>query len=147
MGDLRHFRCTSCGGLNRVPAERLDSGPRCGRCKAPLDLSGEPQHLDDAGAQTLLDQSPVPVLIDFYADWCGPCRALAPTLRTLARQQAGKLVVIKVNTDRDQRLAGSLGVRGIPALYLYKGGRPVDQITGARPLSELSRWVAPHLAA
>ncbi len=147
MDDLRHFRCPSCGGVNRLPAARLSEHPKCGRCQAALDLSGAPQHLDDDQAERLIQQSPVPVLVDFYADWCGPCRALVPALQQLGRQHAGRLMVIKIDTDHDQRLASGLGVRGIPALHLYKGGRPVDSVTGARPLAELQRWLSPHLSA
>ena len=143
MGDKLHFRCPSCGRINRVDADR--SGPTCGGCKASLDVSGAPVHLSDDQLSQLLSKSPVPVLIDFYADWCGPCRMLAPHLEQLGKKHAGKLVVAKVDTERHQREAARLGVQGIPALFLYKGGRLVDQAAGFRPLPGLEQLVAPHL--
>lgn len=147
MGELRYFRCASCGGMNRVPVDRLGESPKCGRCKAALDAGGRPQHVDDEALDRLLPTSPVPVLVDFYADWCGPCQSLAPVLERLGQQNAGRLLVVKVDTDQDQRHASSLGVRGIPALYLFKDGKVVAQATGARPLSELQRLVGPHVGA
>ena len=135
------FRCPSCGRLNRVPEARLAGGPTCGACKASLDVSGAPAHLDDAGLQRLVAKSPVPVLVDFYADWCAPCKMLAPTLKELGQRHRGRLFVVKVDTDRHQQEASKLGVRGIPAIYLYRGGRVVDQRTGVQPLAELERMV------
>lgn len=140
-----HYRCPNCGRINRVRPERLDQGPTCGHCHAVLDLSGAPAHLDDDAARRLVESSPVPVLVDFYADWCGPCRSLAPTLAELGRSHSGRLIVIKVDTDRNQSLASSLGVRGIPALFLYRGGQVVQQATGAQPLAALEKLVRPHL--
>jgi thioredoxin 1 len=99
-------------------------------------------HLDDDAVERLIRSSPVPVLVDFYADWCGPCRALAPSLETLAQERSGELMVVKVDTERHQRLAGQLGVRGIPALYLYQGGKVVAQQSGALPLPALRQWVS-----
>ena len=145
MSELRYFRCPSCGGVNRLSADRLTEGPKCGRCKAALDLSGQPQHLDDAALEALIKASPTPVLVDFYADWCGPCRSLAPTLEQLGHGQAGQLVIAKIDTERNQRFASSLGVKGIPALFLFKGGKVVTQTTGAQPLGALQRWMAPYL--
>ena len=137
------FRCPVCGRFNRVQPGR--AGPSCGACQAALDVSGAPIHLDDDGLQRLVQHSPVPVLVDFYADWCAPCRSLAPSLVELGRRHAGRLLVAKVDTDKHPRTAGQLGVRGIPALYLYQGGRVVDQRAGAVPLSELEGMVGPRL--
>lgn len=145
--SMAHFRCPSCGGVNRIPREKVDHHPTCGRCKAELDTSGRPVHLGDDALETLIGSSPVPVLVDFYADWCGPCRALAPVLEQLGAQNAGRLMVVKVDTERDQRVASRLGVRGIPAVYLYKGGRVVAEQAGAAPLPFWQKLVAPHLEA
>ena len=141
----RVFRCSSCGGINRVDPARLQSGPKCGRCSAPLRVDGAPVDLHDDALDRLLEASPVPVLVDFYADWCQPCKALAPILAALGQRHAGRLIIAKVDTERSTRSAGRLGVEGIPAVFLFRGGKLVDQATGARPYPEWERMVAPHL--
>jgi thioredoxin 2 len=133
--DALVFVCPSCLGINRVRADRLDSGPTCGRCHTPLDTSGAPLHVSDDALDKLVQKSPVPVLVDFYADWCGPCRALAPTLETFAKRHAGEVVVAKVDTERFARNAQRLGVRGIPAVFLFAGGQKVADAAGLRPLA------------
>lgn len=140
-----HLRCSSCGRVNRVNEERLAAHPKCGACGTPLDPSNPPVHVTDDELDRLVQSSPVPVLVDFYADWCGPCRTLAPVLEELARRNAGKLFVAKVDTERHQRNAGRLGVSGIPALYLFRDGKVVQQTAGARPLGAMESWVQPHL--
>lgn len=147
MPPSLHYRCPACGRINRVQPERARLCPTCGACKANLEVSGAPVHLDDDAVQRLVDTSPVPVLVDFYADWCGPCRSLAPTLQELGRRHAGQLIVVKVDTERHQRLASRLSVQGIPALFLFRGGQVVDQATGALPLAALEQLVSRHLAA
>ncbi len=137
------FRCGACGGWNRVADGR--SGPKCGRCKAPLRTDGAVASVSDDELAALVATSPVPVLVDFYADWCGPCQALSPILLQLAQRQAGHLQVVKVDTERHKRTAGALGVQGIPAVFVYKGGRVVGSATGLRPLPAWEQLVAPHL--
>lgn len=107
--------------------------------------NGATAHLNDDELESLLAQSPVPVLVDFYADWCGPCRVLGPTLAQLGAQNAGRLFVVKVDTEADQRKARELGVQSIPAVFLFKGGALVDKAVGARPLPFWMQWVQPHL--
>ncbi|MCB9760476.1 MAG: thiol reductase thioredoxin [Alphaproteobacteria bacterium] len=145
MSDRLHFRCPSCGGVNRVPAARLAEKPTCGRCKAPLDLHNTPVDVDDDALARLIQAAPVPVLVDFWAPWCAPCRAVAPHLKALAERHAGRLIVAKVNTEVHQRTAGALGVRSIPTLAVYKGGALVKAEPGARTGSQLEAYVAPVL--
>src|SRR5688572_26327251 len=131
MSDPLVFRCTACGGVNRVDAARVAKGPSCGRCKAALDTSGAPIHLDDAQLDALIGASPVPVLVDFYADWCAPCRAIAPSVAAVGQENRGRMLVVKVDTERHGRMAGRLGVQGIPALFVFQGGRVAGQKAGA----------------
>lgn len=110
-------------------------------------MSGSPVHLDDTQLDALVASSPVPVLVDFYADWCGPCRMIAPSLEQIGRENAGKLVIVKIDTEKHQRTAGRLSVQGIPALFLFNDGKVVDQKAGALPLAALRSWVGQHINA
>jgi thioredoxin 2 len=139
------FRCPSCGGINRVKRDRLEAGPKCGRCHQPLDLSAAPIELDDDALKRLVEQSPVPVLVDFWAPWCPPCRMVAPHLVELARRHAGTLIVAKVDTDQHSRTAAELQVRSIPTLAIWKNGKLVKSQAGALLGPQLESYVAPHL--
>lgn len=137
--------CPACGALNRIPAARLAAGPTCGRCKGPLH-GDRPLEVDDDRLDQLVRTSTVPVLVDFWAPWCGPCRTVAPHLEALARQEAGRLIVAKVNVDHHKRTAGRLGVQGIPTLAVYRGGTLQKSESGARTGPALHAFVAPFLA-
>ncbi|MCB9740680.1 MAG: hypothetical protein H6747_15560 [Deltaproteobacteria bacterium] len=139
------IRCPNCGQLNRIPAERRAQGPRCGRCKNAIAAKVPVGVIDDAGLDALVAQSPVPVLVDFYADWCGPCRMLGPVLQGIAEEYDGRLIVVKVDTERSRRWAQRLGVQGIPAVHLFKAGKHVAAETGARPAPHWRQFLAPHL--
>ncbi len=140
--DLRYFRCASCGAINRIPAERIADGPTCGRCRRAIDTSARPADVSDAAARATIRGAPTPVLLDFWAPWCGPCRAVAPQLEQLAARRAGRLIVLKLNTEQHQQLASELGVRAIPTLALYRGGRLVARQAGALMGAALERFVA-----
>lgn len=146
------FRCPSCGAFNRIPAERLTQvragqSPGeavCGRCKAALDLSGAPQDVDSAGLARAVESSPLPVLVDFWAPWCGPCKVAGPVLDQLARGRAGNLLALKVNTDEEQVAASKLGVQGIPTFVLFKEGREIARQSGAMSRTQLAQFLARH---
>ncbi len=132
--------CARCGSKNRVPSPKIDRDPKCGRCHEPLGALAEPVTLESAAEfDELVQGSPVPVLIDFWADWCGPCRIVAPEMAKLAQQRAGRAVVAKVDTDRLPDVAGRYGIRGIPTMILFERGAEKARVSGAMPANEIAR--------
>ena len=132
--------CPSCNSKNKLPAERLADGPTCGRCKAKL-FPAEPVAATDANFGDQVEGSPIPVLVDFWAPWCGPCRAFAPTFERYAAEHAGKVKCVKVNVDENPRVASRFGIRSIPTLMLFRDGEAVNQVAGAMPGDALTGWV------
>ncbi len=124
--------CPSCGTLNRTDLGRLAERPRCGSCRTPLDLS-HPLAVDAGTFDAVLAGSEAPVLVDFYADWCGPCKMVAPIMDELARARMGSVLITKMDTDRNQATARRFAIASIPTVMVFKGGKPVAQQIGALP--------------
>ncbi len=137
--------CASCGAPNRIPAARLRDDPICGRCKARV-FPRHPVAASEASFGREVLESPLPVLVDFWAPWCAPCRAMHPVLDELARSRGGVLKVVKVNVDENQGLAARFGVQAIPTLMIWRAGQRVEEVQGAVPRPELERVIARHLA-
>ncbi|HUG53068.1 MAG TPA: thioredoxin [Vicinamibacteria bacterium] len=134
--------CVKCGAKNRVPPEHLHDTGRCGSCKADLSPVAEPIDADPAMFDEITGQAKVPVLVDFWAAWCGPCKMAAPEVKKAATEMAGKAVVLKVDTDRHPELAQRFGVRGIPNFVVMKGGRVVRQQPGYVAHTQLQNWLS-----
>ena len=124
--------CPSCEKLNRVNLSRLQHGPKCGSCGKPIPLD-RPVRVGDRNLDQVLAGSDVPVLVDFYADWCGPCRMVAPFVDEIAQSNVGKLLVAKVDTDKAPNVAMRFGIRSIPTLVVFKGGKEVERSVGFEP--------------
>ncbi len=134
-------RCQFCDTWNRVHASKVMAGPKCGKCAKPILLE-RPIMLNDETFSRTISESDLPVAVDFYADWCGPCRMMAPAVDALAAHLQGKALITKLNTDLSQRTASGFNIRGIPTTIVFKGGKEVARQSGALPLEGLKQLVA-----
>ena len=141
--EIALIRCPPCGATNRVPVAALNTGKRpvCGRCKTPLPAASGPVTVTDANFAREVEASPVPVLLDMWAPWCGPCRMIAPIIEQLAGELAGRVKVGKLNVDENPSTSARFNARSIPTLLVLKGGREVDRIVGLQPKAEIARRV------
>jgi len=135
------IRCQFCQTWNRIEAARATDRPKCGKCAKPM-LIDRPLMLDDDTFARTIAESEVPVLVDFYADWCGPCKMMAPAVDELAAKSQGRALIAKLDTDRATRTAASFGIRGIPTVIVFSGGKEVVQQSGAMPLLALEAMLA-----
>jgi thioredoxin 2 len=139
--------CASCGQRNRIAYERLAQPTRCGRCKTAIPAPGTPVTVDsEEHFDELIGLSALPVLVDFWAPWCGPCKMVAPEFEKVAAASAGELIVAKVNTEQVPSLAGRYGIQAIPTLMLFSGGKEIARESGARPAQAIQEFVRQNLA-
>jgi len=139
-----HVVCPHCHTANRLPAERLGHAPNCGQCKSPL-FAGRPVELDATNFDRHVGPSDLPVVVDFWAPWCGPCRTMAPAFAEAALKLEPNCRLAKVNTEEVQALAARFGIRSIPTLAIFRNGREIARQAGAMDSASLLRWVRSHL--
>ncbi|MDK2745316.1 MAG: thioredoxin TrxC [Nitrospira sp. BO4] len=143
MSEPLHIVCPHCRSVNRVPGTRLSEGPKCGQCHAPL-FTGRPIALTEADFEVHATRNDIPLVVDFWAPWCGPCRMMAPAYEQAAKMLEPHVRLAKVNTEEEQRLGARFGIQSIPTMIVLRGGREVARQSGALGLQDLVRWVHTH---
>lgn len=139
----KHIVCATCLATNRVPDTKLKDMPTCGKCHDPL-FNKKAIEVDSNSFNKIIKKSSLPVIVDFWAPWCGPCKMMTPIYNQAAHQLNGEFILIKVNTEQEQTLSAQLNIRSIPTLMVFKQGKEIDRMSGALQLPQLLQWIKRH---
>lgn len=146
QGHQLHAVCSGCNAVNRIPAQRDGKEINCGKCHQPL-FGLVPPSLNQTAFVAQISKSDVPVVVDFWAPWCGPCKAMAPAFAQVSERMGSKVRLIKVNTDDEQALGAQYGIRSIPTLAIFQSGHEVARISGAMSAAQIEQWIKQSLSA
>ncbi len=144
MSNTQHIVCPHCNAVNRLSADRLGDNPNCGKCHRDL-FTAHPTDLTASGFQKQIERSDIPVLVDFWAPWCGPCKMMAPAFEQAAARLEPRVRVVKLNTENEQALAAKYRIQSIPTLAVFRAGRELARQPGAMGMQDIIRWVESHI--
>jgi thioredoxin 2 len=143
MTDPLHIVCPDCVAVNRIPADKLAAGPKCGKCHQAL-FNQHPVELNSANFQQHISRNDIPVVVDFWAPWCGPCKMMAPAFEEAAAQLSPNVRLAKLNTEVEQAIGTNLGIRSIPTMIVFRNGQEVVRQAGAMGAADIVRWIRAH---
>ncbi|MBE9559947.1 MAG: thioredoxin TrxC [Proteobacteria bacterium] len=144
MSNLKHIVCPHCAATNRIPADRLNAGPACGKCHKAL-FNGKPLILNAENFQPHINRNEIPVVVDFWAPWCGPCKMMAPAFEQASQDLSPNVRLAKVNTEDEQGIAGRYDIRSIPTMVIFKNGREVARQAGAMSAGDIKNWISQNI--